>query len=224
LRHLPEVMGFMLAVALICPAQQTSALESDPAGWTDILPGASLKGWTRLPMPPTNPPLAQSQWRVDPASRTLICEGNLGNEWLRYDRELSDAIFHVEWRFTKLPEENARYNSGVYMRNSADGAIWHQAQAGAASGGFLFGNTLVNGERKRVNLRDAATPSRVKPAGEWNTYELSARGKTITLWVNGAVTSVFGECELPRGHIGLEAEGYRIEFRNLKLKELSKER
>jgi hypothetical protein len=48
-------------------------------------------------------------------------------------------------------------------------------------------------------------------------YEIRCEGKKITLSVNGAVTSEFTQCEVPRGYIGLEAEGYRIEFRNLKL-------
>ena len=109
------------------------------------------------------------------------------------------------------------YNSGIYVRTSADGAIWHQAQTGPA-GGFLFGNTLVNGVAKRVNLRQAMSENRVKPAGEWNTYEVRAVGRRLSLWVNGAVTSEFAECEVARGHVGLEAEGYRIEFRNLKVK------
>jgi len=67
----------------------------------------------------------------------------VGHEWLRYTTEFADAVFHVEFRFTKLDGEPA-YNAGVFIRSSADGAIWHQAQATPA-GGFLFGSTLVNG-------------------------------------------------------------------------------
>ena len=37
--------------------------------------------------------------------------------------------------------------------------------------------------------------------------------------VNGAVTSEIA-VDVPRGHFGLEAEGWRIEFRNLKVKSL----
>jgi len=48
--------------------------------------------------------------------------------------------------------------------------------------------------------------------------ELTARGNTLTLWVNGAVTCEFTECGRPKGYLGLEGEGYRIEFRNLKVK------
>ena len=44
------------------------------------------------------------------------------------------------------------YNSGIYARNSADARIWHQAQTGDASGGYLFGETEVGGKLKPINL------------------------------------------------------------------------
>jgi len=69
-------------------------------------------------------------------------------------------------------------------------------------------------------LSKQVTDSRVKPAGEWNTLEVTAVGKTLTLWVNGAVTCQFENCGKDKGYLGLEAEGYRIEFRNLKVKAL----
>lgn len=52
-------------------------------------------------------------------------------------------------------------------------------------------------------------------------FEITARGNTLSLWVNGEVTSQWKDLEVPKGYIGLEAEGYRIEFRNLKLKKLA---
>ncbi len=208
-----------LVLVLAGVARPQSALEADPKGWTDILPDASFRGWTRLPMPPDKPLDPVSQWRLDADNRLLVCEGNRGREWLRFDRELADFLFHAEWRFTKI-EGGKGYNSGVFVRNSADGSIWHQGQTGSAAGGFIFGDTLVQGVRQRVNLRSQMKENRVKEAGEWNTYELRCQGRKISLWVNGAVTSEFAECEVPKGHLGLEAEGFRIEFRNLKLKEL----
>ena len=42
----------------------------------------------------------------------------------------------------------------------------------------------------------------------------------MTLWVNGAVVNRWPDCEVPKGYVGLEAEGYRIEFRNVKVKSL----
>ena len=55
----------------------------------------------------------------------------------------------------------------------------------------------------------------MKPAGEWNTFEITCKGKDMALWVNGAVTCEWHDCEAyPKGYVGLEAEGFRIEFRN----------
>ncbi len=200
-----------------------SALEQNPKGWTDLLEGAgpSLKGWTRLSMPPGKTLSETSQWSLDPKSGALICEGNGGHEWLRWDEEQGDSIFHVEWRFTPVTGDGKKnYNSGIFARTSADAKIWHQAQTGSAlQAGFLFGETPVEGTVKRVNLSNKSE-KRVKPAGEWNTFEITSKGKELSLWVNGALSCTFDECAVPRGYLGLEAEGYRIEFRNVKLKKL----
>ena len=111
----------------------------------------------------------------------------------------------------------------MFIRSGPDGKIWFQAQ-GTMAGGFLFGATPVDGAVQRFNLRQSMSENRVKPAGEWNIYELRAVGKQISLRVNGAVTSVFGECEVPRGFVGLEAEGYRVEYRNVQVKPIVEKR
>jgi hypothetical protein len=191
-----------------------SLLEAEPDGWRDVQPGADLAGWVRSAWPPAAA-LGPQQWSVDPATGHLVCDGKGGHEWLRLDLEMADAAFHVEWRFVPVPGAD-KYNSGVYARNAADLSAWHQAQVGL-QGGYLFGVTPVEGVAKRVT--QAPAEARVRPAGEWNAYELVARGRTLTLWVNGAVTSEIA-VDVPRGHFGLEAEGWRIEFRNLRVKAL----
>lgn len=215
-------LAFGLAAALLpaaWAAETPSALQSDSQGWTDILPGADLKGWSRVPVPPGGK-LGREQWHVDVANKELICDGDGGHDMLLCNQEFGDAIFHFEFRYTKV-EGKSGYNSGAYVRNSKDGAIWHQAQFGDAKDGFLFGETpTADGKKKFFNLNKKVTENRVKPAGEWNTMEVTARGKVLTLWVNGAVTCQFEDCGLPKGLVGVEGEGYRIEFRNLKVKEL----
>lgn len=222
-------LGFLLCLAGLAgfssssfaadAASGKSQLEQDPEGWIDIMPPADLKGWYRVPVPP-NAPLGREQWHVDAAGKVLVCDGDGGHDMLLLERQFGDAVFHFEFRYTKL-EGKSGYNSGAYVRNSKDGAIWHQAQFGDANGGFLFGQTPTDdGKKKSFNLNKEVKESRVKPAGEWNTMEVTARGKVLTLWVNGGVTCQFNDCGAPVGHIGVEGEGYRIEFRNLKVKEL----
>ncbi len=216
-------LGLFLAMPIV-QSQTQSVLESDPKGWTNLFADKSMKDWVRGPLSAAGQLRAGSMdepspWKMDPATGILLCEGNkVGHEWIRYATEYGDCVYHVEWRLTKVEgEPQPAYNSGVFIRSSADGKIWHQAQ-GTLAGGFLFGATMVNGAVQRFNLRQSMSENRVKPAGEWNVYELRAVGKLITLWVNGAVTSVFKECEVPRGYVGLEAEGYRVEYRNVQIK------
>ena len=217
-----------LALTRPLPAEETkSALEADPAGWTDIAPGKDLKGWTRLPV---GGKVHQDVevWKFDEKTGVLTCLGHLpppaegkkgggSHEFFRYDKELADFIFHVEFRF--IDPDRKGWNSGVYARNSADGKVWHQAQVGNKSGGYFFGSTPdADGKNKGRNFK--ATENRVKGVGEWTTYEITAKGDKMTLWVNGAVTSEWPELKVMKGYIGLEAEFHHIEFRNIKLKEL----
>ena len=48
-------------------AQEKSLLEREPAGWTNLMPGADLKGWSHLPIPPTLGVDPRPQWSVDTA-------------------------------------------------------------------------------------------------------------------------------------------------------------
>lgn len=197
--------------------ESKSALEADPGGWIDLLEGKDLKNWKRVAIPPGGKLNKKDVWsRGDDGQ--LICDGVGIHEMLIYDKEFADGIFHIEWRFKKL-DKKAGYNSGVYVRNSADGAVWHQAQVGSKNVGYLFGETLKDGKKAGIGKNQLKGPQRGKEAGEWNTYEITCKDKSISLWVNGAVTAAWDSCEVPRGYFGVEAEGYWIEFKNVKFKE-----
>ncbi len=216
--------AFLATAGLLCAASATGAeskskLQTEPEGWVDILPSADLTGWYRVPVPPTGQ-LGRAQWHVDTERKVLICDGDGGHDMLLLDKEIGDAILHVEFCFTKIAGKTG-YNSGIYVRNSKDGEIWHQCQTLDAGGGYLFGETRgADNQKKFFSLDKQMIGQRVKPAGEWNMVEITARGKRLTLWVNGAVTCQFDDCGMPQGRVALEGEGYRIEFRNLKVKAL----
>lgn len=196
-----------------------SAYEADPTGWTDLMPSADLGGWSRMPIP-TDKTLGAQQWFVRDGMLVLEADGE--REWLRYDgKQFQNFIAHVEWRFRKVEVEEGepRYNGGVYFWAEPKGAQFYQAQTGQA-GGWLFGDFPKDGDRNRTNLRDQMGENRVKPVGEWNTYEIHATPQEIRLWVNGAVQSRWENPPLTGGYFGLEAEGYYMEFRKLLIKEL----
>ena len=180
------------------------------------MPASNLDGWSRIAIPPTNT-LGRTQWHVDTTQHLLICDGDGGHEMLRFDQQLTNCIFHVECRFVPLAGKHHAYNSGIYIRNSADGTIFHQCQL-TMDGGYLFGNTQVDGGTDSFMAQ--AEGRCMKRAGEWNIVELTAQGQHLSVWFNGEFMSELKDCKMPAGYIALESEGFAIEFRNLKLKEL----
>lgn len=173
--------------------------------------------WTRIAIPPTHPVSSIAQWHIDAAKHTIVCDGNGGHEWLRFNRELGDFDFQVKWRFTPVAN-TTKYNSGVFFRNDAEGNIWHQAQT-SLRGGYIFGVTPIDGKPTRFNLQKEMKENRVKPAGQWNLFDIRCVGSTCTLAVNGEVVNTV-QTGILKGYVGLEAEGYQIAFKDFKLREL----
>ena len=216
LRYTYAALAAAVAAALFIASPVYSG---DAPASIDLMPDVGLKGWTRIPIPPVDGLKPAIQWRVDTESHELICSGEGGHEWLRSDREFGDYVLDVEWRFLPRGPEEKRYNSGIGVRLSRYGEIWTQAQTGLA-GGYLFGSDFTGGALKSFNLGKQMTENRVKPAGEWNRYEITVQGDRIALAVNGAMVSERIGAGLRRGYVGLEAEGYEIAFRKLLLKPL----
>src|SRR5262245_14717368 len=213
--HTMRRIGWLLGGALAFLVFASAKPQAAEDGWINLMPGKDLAGWKRVPIPPDVKLADKNPWSTD--EKTLICDGVGIKEMLLFDKEFGDGIFHVEWRFKKI-EGKKGYNSGIYVRNSGDGAVWHQAQVGSKNVGFLFGETLVEGKKKGFRADDKV-PQRGKEEGEWNTFEITCKGPNVTLWINGAVTAAWRDCQVPRGYFGLEAEGYVIEFKNIKVKE-----
>jgi hypothetical protein len=202
----------LLCAALVCTALPVAAQK------VNLFPADADTQWKRIAIPPDHPVSDTAQWHIDAAKHTIVCDGNGGHEWLRFNKELGNFTFHVKWRFTPVSTDNPKYNSGVFFRNNEDGSIWHQAQTGAA-GGYIFGVTPTDGKPQRFNLQKEMKENRVKPAGEWNTYDIRCVDEMCTLEVNGMIVNAV-KTGVKKGYIGLEAEGYQITFKDFKVQQL----
>jgi hypothetical protein len=67
--------------------------------------------------------------------------------------------------------------------------------------------------RRILNLTDDSE----KPVGEWNTMVIEARGRTLKVWVNGALVNEGFDATADRGKIALQAEGTEVEFRKIEI-------
>jgi hypothetical protein len=72
----------------------------------------------------------------------------------------------------------------------------------------------AEGDARRIlNLTDGSE----KPLGEWNTMVVEARGRTIKVWVNGALVNDGFGATAESGRIAVQAEGTEVEFRKVEI-------
>jgi len=78
----------------------------------------------------------------------------------------------------------------------------------------------AEGDARRIlNLTDGSE----KPLGQWNTMVIEARGRRITVWVNGDLVNDGHDATADRGRIAIQAEGTEVEFRRVELSPLPAE-
>jgi hypothetical protein len=60
-----------------------------------------------------------------------------------------------------------------------------------------------------------------KPVGEWNRYEITSDGDTITAVLNGKVTAMGTKCNVTKGKILFQSEAAEVFFRKIDLQPLT---
>jgi Domain of Unknown Function (DUF1080) len=76
----------------------------------------------------------------------------------------------------------------------------------------------AEGDARRIlNLTDGSE----KPLGEWNTMVIEARGRSVTVWVNGDLVNNGVNATADHGKIAIQAEGAEVEFRRVEIGPLS---
>ena len=73
------------------------------------------------------------------------------------------------------------------------------------------------------DLNVELTKKELKPDGEWNEYDITMVGPKIEVRLNGELVSTTNKADtLTRGYIGLQGEHGAHEYRNFRIKDLSK--
>jgi hypothetical protein len=82
--------------------------------------------------------------------------------------------------------------------------------------GTLEGNAMMGSLRRHLKIKDAE-----KPAGEWNSIDVTVDGKDIAVNINGElVNEGTNLVDLP-GRIGLESEFGPVQFRSIRVTPLT---
>ncbi len=152
-------------------------------------------------------PNHENKWRVED---DLLINGDRGTDLITREK-FTDFKLHLEFKY---PEGS---NSGVYLRGRYEVQIEDN-----------YGKEPTN--RRAGGVYGFLTPARmaIKPAGEWNTYDITLLGRKISVRLNdeliidnGEIPGVTGGALESRegdpGPIMLQGDHGRISFRNIVL-------
>jgi hypothetical protein len=213
------VAGIILSVSSVVSVGQSTAKANMNNDKIWLFNGKDLGNWVFF----------LKDKAVDPKTVFTVKNGNInisGNPfgYMRTRESYSDYKLHVEWRW---PSEAT--NSGVFVHAAPPDSIWLkcvecQLKAGSAGDFVCMSGTDMNErtDKKNIVVKKMASSSE-KPAGEWNTMEVTCSGNTIEVVVNGALQNKGTNVNVSKGSICLQSEGKDIEFRNVFLTNLPKQ-
>lgn len=223
------------AVLAVVPGGTLGFSQPDEAGFTPIFNGKDLTGWV----------YGRRRGAENRAGRGYQVENGVlystkedgGN--LYTEKEYADFVLRFDVKLT----ENA--NNGIGIRAPLEGDA---AYAGIEiqvldDGGSAYTKLQPFQYHGSVYGVVAAKRGFQKPVGEWNSEEITARGRRITVKLNGttivdadldavtdeAILKTHRDLSKPegsrgiantKGHIGLLGHGARVEFRGFRIKEL----
>ena len=199
-----------------------SADKDIPEGFEPLFNGKDLTGWK----------VHDGKMEAWGADGGLLFTTGTGGGWLLTEKEYGDFELRLEYRW-----EKEGGNSGVALRAPRKGRISEtgiEIQLIDDAGYEKVHKYKLKPTQHTGSIYDVMPPAKLpgKGPGEWNRMRIVARGRKITVELNGqTVTDAdldqfkdrFKDhpgLQRAKGHLGLQSHGGRIEFRNLLVKPL----
>lgn len=211
-----------LALACLLAATSSAAWAAEPlAGFTSLFNGCDLSGWQGATA------------GYEAVNGELRSKPGVGGNLLTVG-EYDDFVLRFEFRLTpgannglaiRMPPAGNAAFDGVELQILDDGHEKYRGIEPWQAHGSIYG--VVAAERGKC----------LKPAGEWNTEEVTVQGTRVKVVVNGitivdADTAAFrdGKPTLDgkphpglartKGHIGFAGHDDEVHFRNIRIKPL----
>ena len=212
-------------------------------GFQSLFDGKTITGWDFKPW-------HEGHWvvregRIDYDGGVVRKRGQDPSLWT--SAEFADFVLYVEWRLPAKPEmkpqpivlyngdflmqeDNPRQratrmrldagDSGILMRGvlKCQANIWSQELGSGEINGYRTDRSMPQEVRRAcIPIKNAD-----RPFGEWNAFEITIKGESMTVVLNGE--KVIDSAHLPdlppTGPIALQHHGDTVQFRNLWIKEL----
>jgi hypothetical protein len=214
------VLALLFITACASHATHPETASGDESAFTPLFNGRDLSGWTYANK-------IGEGYRV--RDGVMYCSKTDGGNVFT-EKEFANFVLRLEFKLTPGA------NNGVGIRAPMGGTI-------AYSGMEI--QILDDTAEQYAHLRPTqycgsiydcfpAERGHLQPVGEWNTEEIIANGRHITIKLNGATVvdanlddlkdpaRVAKHTGLKRtsGHVGFLGHGSHVEFRNIRIKEL----
>ncbi len=210
-------------------------LAAQEEGFTPLFNGKDLTGWVYGRRGDAENRTGKGYQVEDGVLFTTKEDG--GN--LFTEKEYADFILRFEFKLT----ENANNGIGIRAPLSGDAAYAGMEIQVLHDSGSQYTDLRPAQYHGSVYQMFPAKRGFQKPVGEWNSEEITVKGRRITVTLNGvtivdanldnvtdeAVLAKHRDLSRPegsrgiantKGHVGLLGHGTRVEFRNVRIKEL----
>lgn len=217
-------------------AQQPNTLtpEEKEEGWKLLFDGETTDGWRGY----NSEKFPEQGWVVENGTLTVLADGGGGD--IITEKQYRNYILSLEWKVEKGG------NSGIFyaaMEQPTQPIYWSAPEMQVLDNeNHPDANRGENGNRKAGSLYDLipAEPQNANSYGEWNSVKVVVEGARVEHWMNGEKVleytrwtpewyemirnskfrshPEFGDAR--KGHIGLQDHGDRVQFRNIKIKEI----
>lgn len=188
------IAGLLIAGLTGCA---TNGVDTSEPGWVTLVGANTLHQWNLVGNP---------NFRLQ--DNMAVADVGVGH--------LVSKQTYTDFRIIAEFWVDAEANSGIFIRCADPAKI-----------------TAVN--CYEVNINDAAveqgtgtggvpnygpTKQRIRAGGQWNTYDITAKGSNIRVVLNGVETVSFNDGKLPKGPITLQRTAGVVKFRKVMIKAL----
>jgi len=167
-------------------------------GWTQVFDGSTLNGWTQV---------GEANWRIEDGA--IVADKGKGGFLVSKDSYKNFQIYAEFWS-----DEEA--NSGIFIRCKDPKKIG----ARDCYEMNIFDKRPDPSYGTGAIVYFAEANPALKAAGKWNTYEILADGRHLTIALNGQKTADVRSGFHEEGHFALQYGAGIIEFRKVALKPL----
>jgi hypothetical protein len=191
--------GLSLSLGLFQYAGTAAGQSGD--GWITLLDGKNMGDWDKI---------GDTNWRIEDGA--VVADKNAGKTpaYLLSKKPYKDFMLHVEF----WPSDNA--NSGIFLRCSDPKKV----------GDKTCYEVNIFDQRKDPSYGTGAITRYVevnpmpRAGGKWNTYEITMKGRELTVVLNGKQTAKMRNGMYDEGPFALQHGTGTIKFRKVAIKPL----